>query len=76
VRQLNDILGSVSRLDYFGSAPRTYWNEQIRNFSLIALPSLAVLPTTSVGIPVGAVDDHNHEKDEIEPREWAPARGF
>jgi hypothetical protein len=39
---------------------------------LVALPGLAVLSTASVDIPVGAMDDHNHEENEVKPRERAP----
>jgi hypothetical protein len=53
---------------------KTYWNEQVGNLLLIALPGLAVLATASVDIPIGTVDDHGHEENKIEPREWAPVK--
>ena len=49
----------------------TYRYEQVGDFFLIALPGLAILSSASVDISVGAVDDHDHEENEIKPREWA-----
>jgi hypothetical protein len=50
----------------------TYWNEKVRDGFLIARPGLAVLSAASGDISRSAVDDHDHEEDEVEPRERAP----
>lgn len=57
------------------SCLRQYWthrDEQIGDLLLVALPSLAILSPAPVDIPVGAVDDHHHEENEVEPGERAP----
>lgn len=50
----------------------TYWDEDVGDLLLVALPGLAILPPASVDIPVSAVNDHDHEENEVEPREGAP----
>lgn len=52
----------------------TYWNEQVGNFLLILSPGLSVLSATSRDVSLRAVDDHDHEEDEIKPRERAPVQ--
>jgi hypothetical protein len=51
----------------------THRDEQVRNGFLIACPSFAILPAASGDVPGGAVDNHRHEEDEVEPRERAPS---
>lgn len=50
----------------------TYRDKQIRHFLLVALPGLAILSSASVDVSVGAVNDHDHEKDKVKPRKWTP----
>jgi len=50
----------------------TYWNEKVRHGFLITRPGLAVLSAAPGNVSAGAVDDHNHEEDEVEPGERAP----
>ena len=58
----------------FGCQLEAYGNEQVGDFSLIAPPGLAIFPSTSVGIPNGAVGDHNHEENKVKPGKWTPIR--
>lgn len=37
-------------------------NKQVWNLSLILLPVSAILLCASIGVPPGAVKNHNHEK--------------
>lgn len=62
----------VSKKSHKGHHLRTYWDEEVGNLLLVALPGLAVLATAPVDIPISAVDNHGHEEDRIEPREWTP----
>jgi hypothetical protein len=48
-------------------------NEKVRDGFLIACPGLAVLSAASGNISGGAVNDHHHEEDEVEPGERAPS---
>jgi hypothetical protein len=52
----------------------THRNKEIRNLFLIARPRFAVLPPAPGDISARAVDDHDHEEDEVEPGERTPAR--
>jgi len=52
----------------------TYRDEDVWHLFLIPLPSLAILASAPVGVPIGAVDDHNDKEDGIEPREGAPMK--
>lgn len=49
-----------------------YWDEQVGNFILITLPSIAIFPSASFDISHRAVCDHNHEENEIKPGKWTP----
>jgi hypothetical protein len=51
----------------------THRNEEVRNRFLIARPSLTILSPASGDVPSGAVDDHYHEEDKVEPWEWTPS---
>jgi hypothetical protein len=51
----------------------THWNEEVRNRFLIARPSLTILSPASGYVPSGAMDDHHHEEDKVEPWEWTPS---
>jgi hypothetical protein len=51
---------------------KTYWNKEVGHFLLVALPGFAVFPATSSNVSASSVDDHDHEEDEVEPRERAP----
>jgi len=52
----------------------THRNKEIRNLLLIAGPRFAVLPTTPGDVSASAVDDHDHEEDEVEPGERTPVK--
>jgi hypothetical protein len=52
----------------------THRNKEVRNLLLISRPRLAILPPTPGNIPRSAMDDHNHEEDEVEPGERTPAK--
>ena len=76
VHNLNHILPDVNylfpaRIDIIG----TYWDKQVGDFSLITSPRLSILSSTLVNIPLGAMDNHNHEEKERKPRKWASNNG-
>lgn len=65
-----DILARVT--GYPPGALITHWDKDVGNSLLVLLPGLAVLASTSSDVPSSAVNDHNHEEDEVKPREGAP----
>lgn len=74
IAALNDILWyrqwSLSR---WQNVFMTHRNEKVRDSFLIARPGFAVLSAAPGDISRGAMDDHNHEEDEVEPGERAPS---
>jgi hypothetical protein len=52
----------------------THRNKEIRNLLLVSRPRFAVLSSAPGDVSSGAVDDHNHEEDEVEPGERTPVR--
>lgn len=64
--------GLVSIRNWLYLGLYTHWNEDVGNSLLVLLPSLAVLASTSINVPLSTVNDHNHEEDEVKPREGTP----
>ena len=50
----------------------TYRNEKVWNGFLVTCPRFAVLSAASGDVSGSAVNDHNHEEDEVEPGKRAP----
>jgi hypothetical protein len=50
----------------------THRDEEVRNRFLIACRRFAVFPPASGNVSCGAMNDHHHEEDKVEPRERAP----
>jgi hypothetical protein len=53
-------------------AHATYRDEEVWHGFFVACPGFTVLSTASGDVSSGAVDDHDHEEDKVEPWEWAP----
>lgn len=64
----------VSKISMFKLLFPTYWDENVWNLFLVAFPSLTVLPTTSMNVPPGTVDNHDHEENKVEPGKRTPRR--